>query len=144
MAGCACGCSEESRRQGQDLDSGKGRVAVTSGRKRKGPKRPCQENLAGWVVRTPKDGVGDSERYSERGQRDDELTTGSSEGEDAKIEQGSLGARTSLVEAWGAGDVGAVKPGYESGVTDKMLNAFNRDTRRALADWVGDREHWPG
>ena len=25
-----------------------------------------------------------------------------------------------------------------------MLNAFNRDTHRALAAWVGDRELWPG
>ena len=48
--------------------------------------------------------------------------------------------------AWGggAGDVDPVQPGYESGDTDAMLNAFNRDTHRALADWVGDRELWPG
>ena len=44
----------------------------------------------------------------------------------------------------GAGDVGPVQPGYESGDTDAMLNAFNRDAHRALADWVGDRELWPG
>ena len=37
-------------------------------------------------------------------------------------------------------NVGPVQPGYESGDTDAMLNAFNRDTYRALADWVGDRE----
>ena len=40
--------------------------------------------------------------------------------------------------------MGPVQPGYESGDTDAMLNAFNRDTHRALADWVGDRELWPG
>ena len=28
--------------------------------------------------------------------------------------------------------------------TDAMLNAIKRDTHRALADWVGDREPWPG
>ena len=44
----------------------------------------------------------------------------------------------------GAGDVGPVQPGYESGDTGAMLNAFKRDTHRALADWVGDREPWPG
>ena len=40
--------------------------------------------------------------------------------------------------------MGPVQPGYESGDTDAMLNAFERDTHRALVDWVGDRELWPG
>ena len=40
--------------------------------------------------------------------------------------------------------MGPVQPGYESGDTDAMLNAFERDTHRALADWVGERELWPG
>ena len=34
--------------------------------------------------------------------------------------------------------------GYESGDTDAMLNAFNRNTHRALADCVGAREIWLG
>ena len=40
--------------------------------------------------------------------------------------------------------MGPVQLGYESGDTDAMLKAFNRDSHRALADWVGNREPWPG
>ena len=69
-------------------------------------------------------------------------------GSTRKAEQGRIGdhaTRTSLVDAWGgAGDVGPVQPGYESGDTDAMPNAFNRDTHRALADCVEDRTPWPG
>ena len=32
------------------------------------------------------------------------------------------------------------RPGYESDNTDASPYAFNRDTHRALADWVEDRE----
>lgn len=46
-------------------------------------------------------------------------------------------------ESWGMGDVNPVQPGYESGDTDAMLNAFNKDTHRALADWVGDSLYIP-
>ena len=40
--------------------------------------------------------------------------------------------------------MGTVQLRHDSGDTDVMLNAFNRDTHRALADWVGDRDPWPG
>ena len=45
----------------RDPDRGKWAVAVTSGTKQKGAKRTGQGTLAGWVVRTPKAGVVDSE-----------------------------------------------------------------------------------
>ena len=57
--------------------------------------------------------------------------------------RGVHATQASMEVTWGAGDVGPVQPGYESGDTDAMLNAFNRDTHRALADWVGT-ESWPG
>ena len=59
-------------------------------------------------------------------------------------QRGVQATQASMEATWGTGDVGPVQPGYESGDTDAMLNAFNRDTPRALADWVGDRALWPG
>ena len=90
------------------------------------------------------------EKRAEVGQRGGEYTPVSpggglrqgraGKGREGQDRLGDLAEQPYLVGAWGAGDVGPVQPWYESGDTDAMLNAFNRDTHRALADWVGDRE----
>ena len=128
------------------LVRGKGAPEVTSGSKKKGVKRSGQGFLAGWVVRTPKDEVGAQGKREEWDPRD-ASSPGWPEGEEIRSERDRRGVQAtqaSMEVTWGTGDVGPVQPGYESGDTDAMLNAFNRDTHRALADWVGDSELWPG
>ena len=124
---------------------GKGATAVASGSKKKGVKQSGQGSLVGWVVRTPKDGVG-AKGKREEGDLRGAPSPGVLEGEERGSEREQRGVQATLesVMPWGTGDVGPVQPGYESGDTDAMLNAFERDTHRALADWVGVREPWPG
>ena len=124
---------------------GKGAAAVTRVPKKKGVKQSGQGSLAGWVVRTPKEGVGVLGKREE-GDLLDAPSPGVPEGEERDSDREQRGVYSTLgsLVSWGPGDVGPVQPGYESGDTDAMLNAFERDTHRALADWVGDREPWPG
>ena len=119
---------------------GKGAPAVAKGSKKKWVKRSGQGSLAGWVVRTPKDGVG-AQGKREEGDLRDAHSPGVLEGGERGSEREQRGAQATQesMVSWGTGDVGPVQPGYESGDTNAMLNAFERDTHRALADWVGDR-----
>ena len=74
--------------------------------------------------------------------RRDAVFPGGRGGEETESERDKRGAQATQVSvegAWGAGDVDPVQPD-----TDAMLNAFNRGTHRALADWVGDKDLWSG
>ena len=115
--------------------------------KGKSSNRKGQGTLVGLVMKEPiATAVGMGIRSSV-GLRIGVLAPGLPVGTADVAEQSSSDERemqTTAGESWGVGDAGPVQSGYESGDTDAMLNAFNRDTHRALADSVGDRNLWPG
>ena len=130
---------------GRTSAGGKGEAKATRGSKTKDGKRKGHGSLAGWVVRAPRPDTADKGTWRSGGSpagTPGDVTTVVTERR--SVGGGDHPTQTPRLETWGAGDVGPVQPGYESGDTDAMLIAFERDTHRALADWVGDRELWPG
>ena len=80
-------------------DRGKKATVVTSGSKKKGAKRPGQGTLAGWVVRTPKDGDGPQGKREEEARRD-AVFPGGPGGEETESERDRRGAQATVEGAW--------------------------------------------
>ena len=83
---------------------GKGATAVASGSKKKGVKQSGQGTLAGWVVRTPRDGVG-AQGKREEGDLRDAPSPGVLEGEERGSEREQRGVQATLesLVSWGQG-----------------------------------------
>ena len=74
------------------LAKGKGAAAVPSGSKKKGVKRSGQGSLAGWVIRTPKDGYG-GQGKREEGELRDASSPDVLEGEELGLEREQQGVQ---------------------------------------------------